>query len=65
MSTDGGTTFTDVLGATSTTYTLTAEPSESGNQYQAVFTNSVGAVDTDPASLTVDSLPLRHHRPGE
>ena len=58
VSTDGGTTFTDVLGATSTTYTLTAEPSESGNQYQAVFTNSVGAVDTDPASLTVDSLPV-------
>jgi hypothetical protein len=58
VSTDGGTTFTDVLGATSTTYTVTAEPSESGNEYQAVFTNSVGAVATDPASLTVDSLPV-------
>ncbi|MGD0392936.1 MAG: IPT/TIG domain-containing protein [Acidimicrobiales bacterium] len=58
VSTDGGTTFADLLGATSTTYTVTAEPSESGNQYRALFTNSVGAVDTDPAALTVDSLPV-------
>ncbi len=57
VSTDGGKTFNDVLGATSTTYTLTAEPSESGNQYQAVFTNSVGAVTTDAVMLTVDSAP--------
>ena len=58
VSIDGGTTFADILGATSTSYTVTAEPSESGNQYQAVFTNSVGAVSTDPASLTVDTLPV-------
>ena len=57
VSTDGGVTFSNVLGATSPTYTVTAEPSESGDQYQAVFTNSVGTVDTDAASLTVDTEP--------
>ena len=57
VSTDGGTTFSDVLGATSPTYTVTAESSENGNEYQAVFTNSVGSATTDPASLTVDVLP--------
>ena len=58
VSTDGGTTFNDILGATSPTYTVTAEPSEGGNQYQAVFTNSIGTATTDPASLTVDTLPV-------
>lgn len=63
ISTDGGTTFNDILGATSTTYSFTAEPAESGDQYRAVFTNSVGTVDTDPALLTVDSLPVVNTQP--
>jgi hypothetical protein len=58
FSADGGTTFNNILGATSTTYTFTAEPSENGDEYQAVFTNSVGTVNTDAASLTVNSLPV-------
>ena len=57
VSTDDGTTFTNILGATSPTYTATVEPSESGNQYQAVFTNSVGSEASNAVSLTVDSLP--------
>jgi IPT/TIG domain len=58
LSTDGGKTFNNILGATSTTYAVTAESFENGDQYQAVFTNSVGTADTDPASLAVDSLPV-------
>jgi hypothetical protein len=57
VSTDGGSTFTDILGATSPTYSATAEPSADGNEYQAVFTNSVGSIATDPAALTVDVAP--------
>ena len=41
VSTDGGTTFTDISGATSTTYTFTATASQTGNEYKAVFTNNV------------------------
>ena len=57
VSTDGGNTFTNVAGATSDTYTLTTGAGDSGNQYQAVFTNSVSSVDTTAATLTLDTLP--------
>ncbi len=56
MSTDGGTTFTNIAGATSTTYSFTPTTAENGYEYQAVFTNSVGNVTTSPATLTVDSI---------
>ena len=42
VSTDGGTTFSDISGATSTTYSFTVTAADAGNQYEAVFTNSVG-----------------------
>ena len=49
VSTDGGVTFTDVAGATSGTLTFTTAAGQSGNQYQAVFTNSAGtATSTRP-----------------
>jgi hypothetical protein len=54
LSTDGGATFADILNATSTSYpspTLTA--ADDGNQYQAVFTNSVGSTPTSAATITV------------
>ena len=41
-STDGGASFTNIAGATSTTYTFTAAAGDDGNQYRAVFTNVVG-----------------------
>ena len=56
VSTDGGTTFTNIAGATSTTYSFTPTTAENGYEYQAVFTNSVGNVTTSPATLTVDSI---------
>jgi hypothetical protein len=57
VSTDGGHTFTNINGATSDTYTLTTAVGDSGNEYQAVFTNSVSSVDTTAATLTLDTLP--------
>ncbi len=56
VSTNGGTTFTPITGATSTTYTFTATAADNGNQYEAVFTNSAGSFDSNPATLTVDSI---------
>jgi len=52
ISTSGGP-FTAISGATSTTYSFTALPSETGNQYEAVFTNLVNSATTQPATLTV------------
>ena len=53
ISTDRGATFTNITGATSTTYSFTAMNSENGNEYRAVFTNSRGSATTTPATLTI------------
>ncbi len=54
VSTNGGTTFANITGATSTTYTIESpSAAQSGYEYQAVFTNSVGSVTTTAATLTV------------
>jgi hypothetical protein len=54
VSTDGGQTWTDITGATSTSYTLsTTTASENGYEYRAVFTNIIGSVTTSVATLTV------------
>ena len=58
VSTDGGTTFADVPGANSDTLDLTTSPGESGDEYQAVFTNSVGSATSTAATLTLDTLPV-------
>jgi len=51
----GGGAFANVAGATSTTLTLTGTTlSQNGNQYQAVFTNSVSSSTTTAATLTVN-----------
>ena len=55
VSTDGGATFTDVPGATSTTLTFTASMSQNGNLYRAVFTNASGSVTSSAATLTVNT----------
>jgi large repetitive protein len=56
-STDGGVSFTNIAGATSTTYTFTAAAGDNGNQYRAVFTNVVGTATSTAATLTVGSAP--------
>ncbi len=57
-STDGGTTFADIPGAISGTYTLTTASGDSGDQFQAVFTNAAGTATSTPATLTLDTLPV-------
>jgi hypothetical protein len=55
VSTNGGSTFTDLAGQTSSPLTLTTPTvSQSGNQYRAVFTNTCGSVNSTSASLTVN-----------
>ena len=56
QSTDGGVTFTNIAGAISTIYSFTPTVAQSGYQYRAVFTNSVGTQTTVPATLTVLEL---------
>ena len=54
VSTNGGTTFTNIAGATGTTLTLTNVTAVmNANRYRAVFTNSVGTATTTAATLTV------------
>ncbi|MBV8781621.1 MAG: immunoglobulin domain-containing protein, partial [Phycisphaerae bacterium] len=56
LSTDGGSTFNDVPGATSTSYQFTATIGNNGNEYRAVFTNSQAIVPTNPATLNVNPV---------
>src|SRR5664280_2079573 len=54
VSTDGGTTYAAVPGATSDTLTVAdATTAENGNEYRAVLTNDSGGATTDAAVLTV------------
>ena len=53
VSTDGGVSFSNIAGATSTTLTFTASLSQNGNLYQAVFSNSAGSATSSAATLTV------------
>jgi Bacterial Ig-like domain (group 3)/Putative Ig domain/Immunoglobulin I-set domain len=57
VSSDGGSTYTDVPGATSTTLSFTATAAQTGNMYRAVFTNSTGSGTTHAATLTVGQAP--------
>ena len=56
VSTDSGATWNDVSGATSGTLTFTAQGSDNGRQYYAVFTNSAGSTATTAATLTVSTV---------
>ncbi|MBX9246248.1 hypothetical protein ICW40_15730 [Actinotalea ferrariae] len=58
VSTDEGVTFTDVPGATATTYTIPAtDRSQHLALYRAVFTNPGGEATTTAATLTVQHAP--------
>jgi hypothetical protein len=52
-STDGGSTWIDIVGATGTSLSFTAQASENGYLFQAVFTNLLGTGTTTAATLTV------------
>jgi Calx-beta domain/Fibronectin type III domain len=56
VSTDGGSTFANVTGATGNTLSGTAASADSGKKFRAVFTNSTGSATTNAATLTVASV---------
>jgi len=59
LSSNGGQSYSNISGATSTTYTFTATTAESGDRYRAVFTDAAGiTATTTAATLTVDSPPI-------
>jgi N-acetylneuraminic acid mutarotase len=59
LSTDAGTTWTNIAGATSSTLTLTGlTGGQNGSRYRAVFSNSVGSATTSSATLTVHYAPV-------
>ncbi len=58
VSTDGGSTWSNVAGATSASYQLTASTAESGYLYRAEFTNAAGSATTQAAALVVTTSPV-------
>jgi len=54
VSTNGGKTWTNISGATSTKLTFTATAAQDENRYRAVFTDPCGKVTTRAATLDVD-----------
>jgi hypothetical protein len=56
VSTDNGSTFTDIPGATSTTLTVPATAADTGDKYRAVFNNGVGQATSKAATLAVKSF---------
>jgi hypothetical protein len=63
VSSDGGQTFSNISGATSTTLTLNnVTTAKNGYQYRAVFSNSAGNATTNAATLTA-SPPQLHTPP--
>lgn len=58
QSTNGGTSWSSITGATATTYSFTASSGETGYEYRAVFSNGVGSpATTSAATLTVTTSP--------
>jgi hypothetical protein len=55
VSTDG-VHWSDVAGATSTSYAFTATSAENGDSYEAVFTNTSGTATTNAVALVVSDL---------
>lgn len=58
-STDGGTTWTNIAGATAVTYSTGATTTAmNGERYRVVVSNSVGTVTSDAVVLTVNPTPV-------
>ena len=53
VSTNGGVDWSDISTANTATYTFTAQSTDNGKQYRAIYTNSEGADTTSAATLTV------------
>jgi hypothetical protein len=58
FSTDGGATFNNVAGATTTTLTVpNVTAGQNGTKFRAVFTNFIGTATTTSATVTVNFAP--------
>lgn len=59
VSTNSGSSWADIAGATSVTYSFSATLGDNGKQYRAIFTNGIGSdATTNAATLTVGSVPV-------
>ena len=58
QSSANGTTWSNITGATTASLPIVATAANSGTQYRAVFTNSLGTATTTAAKLTVGVLPV-------
>jgi hypothetical protein len=56
-STDGGTSWSNVAGATATTLSFTAATTHDGHRFRAIVTNTCGIDTSDAATLSVGSAP--------
>ncbi len=55
VSTDNGANFSNIGGATTSPLSFTAQLTDNGKQYRAVFTNAAGTATTTAATLTVSA----------
>jgi len=58
VSTNSGSSWSNISGETSGTYSFTAAAGDTGKQYRAVFTNAEGTANTTAATLLVGTLPV-------
>ena len=56
ISTDGGSAWQDIAGASTASYVLVPYAAENDDEYRAVFTNAVGSATTNAATLTVEHI---------
>jgi len=64
VSTNGGSSWSNISGATSTSYTTpTVTAGNEGNQYRALFMNNLGSASTSAAVLHVNSAPAIANQP--
>lgn len=57
ISIDGGTTWANLSGATTTSFAITAAVAQNGYRFRCVVTGSCGPVNSNAAVLTVNPLP--------
>ena len=61
VSTNNGTSFSVLTGATSTSYSFSATAADNGDEYEVVFTAGLATATTSTATLTVDSVTITTH----
>lgn len=58
QSTDGGTSWSDISGATGTSLAITSPPAANNTKYRCIATNTVASVASSVATLTVNQAPV-------